>query len=238
MNSFGFGGSNTHVILDDAFHYLQDRGLTGHHCTAQVPGAVAEELVIHAHGYTNGQATGYMDGYTNGHTNETSPLNGSTTDLPKLLVWSAADKEALIRTIQGYSSFFEESVARSPTRTDQLAYTLAARRSQMLWRTFAVILPGTQKTLSPAKPIRSSTQARLAYVFTGQGAQYINMGWDLIQYPVFAQTLRQIDDIYAIFGCEWSIFSKAPRRRSAARPVVVPVTNTLLYRRASIQRKH
>src|SRR3954468_10717428 len=31
VNCFGFGGSNAHVILDDAYHYLQSRGLEGRH---------------------------------------------------------------------------------------------------------------------------------------------------------------------------------------------------------------
>ena len=33
VNSFGFGGSNATVILDDARHYLQNHGLKGHHRT-------------------------------------------------------------------------------------------------------------------------------------------------------------------------------------------------------------
>src|SRR5262249_682625 len=33
VNSFGFGGANAHVILDDAYHYLTERGLVGNHNT-------------------------------------------------------------------------------------------------------------------------------------------------------------------------------------------------------------
>jgi len=33
INSFAFGGANAHVILDDAYHYLLNRGLDGKHNT-------------------------------------------------------------------------------------------------------------------------------------------------------------------------------------------------------------
>lgn len=232
MNSFGFGGSNTHVILDDAYHYLREHGLSGNHCTTQVPGATTEVHTNgitnghtngHANGHTNGDTNGHTNGDTNGHTNghtngtgsngashTNGTSNGSTTSLPKLLVWSAADEKAVNRTIQGYDGYFKEKISGDPTKLDRLAYTLATRRSQMLWRTFGVVLDGPAGKLSPAKPIRSSGQAGLAYVFTGQGAQYVDMGWDLIQYPVFAETIQQIDGIYSSLGCGWSIFGKRP----------------------------
>src|SRR5271156_6559091 len=31
VNSFGVGGANAHIILDDAFYYLQEHGLSGFH---------------------------------------------------------------------------------------------------------------------------------------------------------------------------------------------------------------
>ena len=121
--------------------------------------------------------------------------------------------KAVNRTTQGYEDFFQRKIKQSPNKLDGLAFTLGARRSRMLWRTFAIVSDGPAssepKPLSPAKPIRSSAQTGLAYVFTGQGAQYVDMGRDLIQYPIFANTLRQIDDMYCKLGCEWTIFGKS-----------------------------
>ncbi|TLD10484.1 hypothetical protein PgNI_06632, partial [Pyricularia grisea] len=37
VNSFGFGGANAHVILDDAYHYLKTNGLKGNHATSVQP---------------------------------------------------------------------------------------------------------------------------------------------------------------------------------------------------------
>lgn len=117
MNSFGFGGTNTHVILDDAFHYFQERGLTGNHCTAYTnapdgllyTGDIKPER-IHF-GTTNGtKLTNGANGMNGNRVNSTNGPNGThdnqaTTHLDqgnprsvesklKLLVWSASDEKA------------------------------------------------------------------------------------------------------------------------------------------------
>ena len=37
VNSFGFGGSNSHVVLEDALNFLRLRGLKANHCTSEKP---------------------------------------------------------------------------------------------------------------------------------------------------------------------------------------------------------
>ncbi|GAB1319645.1 hypothetical protein MFIFM68171_09855 [Madurella fahalii] len=200
VNSFGFGGSNSHVILDDALHFLRERGLRGNHCTVSDPRAPLAD----------GQA---------------STVNGAVMPssepprLPKLLVWSAADEGALKRTIQAYESYYKDRVAGNSTQLDRLAFTLAARRSRMLWRAFAVITEGAEiKSLPSTKPTRSSAEVNLAFVFTGQGAQYAKMGWDLGKYSVFDETLRQVDNIYRSLGAEWSLFDELQSSENINKP--------------------
>ncbi|KAF6789997.1 PKSN polyketide synthase for alteRNApyrone biosynthesis [Colletotrichum sojae] len=117
VNSFGFGGTNTHVILDDAYYYMRERGIAGNHCT-RTPAGV--------------------------------PLNAI------LKADSGADDD-------------------------------------------------NAKAISKAQPVRSggSGDVGLAFVFTGQGAQYAGMGWDLLHdCPVFAEALERIHKIYASLGCD------------------------------------
>lgn len=193
VNSFGFGGSNTHVVLDDAYHYLRERHLSANHCTSPVPGNATGEPIA------NGNGTSHPDAVVNGNGNGTAhPLNGANgngskpevpvnglgaapgiSSLPRMIVWTAADENAVKRTVGVYQDYYQQRVSGNPEKLGRLAHTLASRRSQMLWRTFAIVADGSElqgdKTLSPAKPVRSSAEAGLAFVFTGQGAQYAGM---------------------------------------------------------------
>nr|ALQ32849.1 putative polyketide synthase [Fusarium foetens] len=203
LNSFGFGGSNSHIVLDDALHYLKDRGLSGVHNTNLVPGPLTNGSAI-----TNGHGTAHTNG-ANGTNGTNGVANGhSDVELPKLLVWTAADKKAAKRTIEAYDNFYKEKVSGSRKKMDYLASTLGTRRSNMLWRAFAVVDGSTKQALPPSKPIRSSEDLGLAFVFTGQGAQYVNMGFGLERYPVYRETLEKISGIYSSFGSSWKLFDE------------------------------
>ena len=270
MNSFGFGGTNSHAVLDDAYNYLRERGLVGNHYTLASDGLQlqANELSLTtnggetngttdkattkangtgkrtmspkavangtaANGVTNGYANGHVNGVNdqlngvNGHSNGVSKqlngVNGHVKDKLRLLVWSAADAKALKRTVEQQQALFRDRIASNAAKLDQLAYTLASRRSHMLWRTSAIVpeAPSKSFVLTTSKPVRSisSGEAGLAFVFTGQGAQYADMGWDIIhQYPLFAQKLQQIDEIYKSFGCKWKLLDALRDSENINRP--------------------
>lgn len=199
INSFGFGGSNTHVVLEDALHYLQERGLKGHHCTAAVPQSAVKTNGVNVTNGTNG---------TNGTVPQDS-CNGGAAKSRSLLVFSAFDEKAAQRTIEGYTSWYgANKISSHPKKLCSLTHTLAVRRGHMRWRSFA-IAGGSEDALSPVRPARVVSEPNLYWAFTGQGAQYVDMGWDLIsRYTVFEETLKKVNEVYSSLGCEWSIFGE------------------------------
>lgn len=158
-------------------------------------------MVSGVNGHSNGRSNDHANGYTNGHASITRQ---------KLLVFSAFDEDAAKRTVQRYSTWYQtNNISSSNDKLDALAHTLAARRSHMRWRSFSVAPPSSRTPLSPTRPIRVASEPAMAWVFTGQGAQYVDMGWELADaYPVFKDTLKKVDGIYKTLGCSWSIFGR------------------------------
>jgi hypothetical protein len=83
----------------------------------------------------------------------------------------------------------------------------------MSWRSFAVF--GSFSELEELKSkisvgARFSNNRGLLFVFTGQGAQYSQMGCGLTVYPVFKNTLYAANAVLKELGCQWSILGISP----------------------------
>ncbi|KAL3461786.1 hypothetical protein BJX64DRAFT_288967 [Aspergillus heterothallicus] len=254
VSSFGFGGTNSHVIIDDAYHYMKARGLYGNHCTvvssphtqSSLRNGSDESEV--ATGHTNGDserapANGHSNGHVNGnggvahisrpangtkhgpaidtangtrdHTSSTL-ANGHATQLADsslhLLTWSAADKDGLKRLSSDWETYLDTACPKSKEHQSylsSLAHTLNERRTHHRWRTFAIAennTPGNELVDSWAPPVQSNADPLVAFVFTGQGAQWPTMGRELlVRYSVYRQSIIEASVYLRSLGVEWDI---------------------------------
>lgn len=109
-------------------------------------------------------------------------------DEPQLLLFSANSEKALTSMIGNYREF----VQRKPESIRNLAYTLANRREHLPHRSFAIASKGSIGIASPTT--KQAKQPTLVIVFTGQGAQWPQMGRDLMDSnSTFLNSIRRLD---------------------------------------------
>ncbi|KAF8209510.1 hypothetical protein K438DRAFT_1960508 [Mycena galopus ATCC 62051] len=89
-----------------------------------------------------------------------------------------------------------EMVADDPKSLSKCAVTLSRRARQLPWRKYFVVPISPHKVIVPAALIPRETFP-LAFVFSGQGPQHLEMGRQLFaQYPVFRNTIIELDEVY------------------------------------------
>ncbi|KAF5555326.1 polyketide synthase [Fusarium napiforme] len=198
INSFGFGGANAHVILEDARSYLFRHGLSGHHATITSRHQLPES--------------------TSSSTSESvSDTEKAGNPIPKLFVFSSNDQEGAQRNTQRILTYLEATkLTAKHGFTSDLAYTLYSKRTALPWKAFAVASTVSDLSQSLGKNsvvVRSSSSfvPRVALVFTGQGAQYFQMGKPLSSYKVFQDSLLRSEAILKGLGCPWSLLEELDR---------------------------
>lgn len=200
VNSFGYGGSNAHCIVDDAYHYLKLRGLNGTTATTH-----SSPSIVNGNG--NGSGSGRSS-------SSPGAIQG-TNARPRLFVFSSPQQAALQRLANSYANYLHEPFSGSPKGADSflksLAFTLSDRRSIFQWRTACVAASAADLAAAlrqSMKTNRTNQSPEIAYVFTGQGAQWQGMGRELFQYEVFAQTVADADNYLASLGADWSVLGE------------------------------
>lgn len=167
VNASGFGGTNAHAILDDAYHYLEARKLNGWHNSCQnAPselslsgvftdlGVTCQDTVEIATSQKGELENGYASSgdyvkegdHTNGVCSNGAHQNGDaiqqTTAQPTIFVWSAFDEGGILRNARSYAQYFKAlpplSFSAEKEYLADLAYTLSSKRSQFAWRSFCV----------------------------------------------------------------------------------------------------
>ncbi|EXA46383.1 hypothetical protein FOVG_07101 [Fusarium oxysporum f. sp. pisi HDV247] len=211
VNSFGYGGTNCHVILEDPGSKHQLNGNTNGTSTDQ-----------------NG--TQSCNGATNGsiNTHLASP-NGSSipTDVttvidstPQLFVVSASTEKALLSTLENTRQWANTHLL-NPQTLRSLSYTLGVRKSVLSFRR-AIVASTCMELLEEldqmVHPKRATTLAPLTFVFSGQGAQWHAMGRELIKSSLcFRQSMMAMESTILSEGGSWSLIDELLKAESESR---------------------
>lgn len=166
INSFGFGGSNAHVVLE------------------KVPLSIAD-----------------------------LPQDNQNL-IPRLFVLSAHDEGAAKRVVEQLGIYIEQHPEVFQKRlVRDMAYTLGERRTHLQWR-IAITASSCDELANAlngvgATPAVASKEPKVAFVYTGQGAQWVGMGKELMEsHPIFANTIRKCSDYLQEIGAEFSLLAE------------------------------
>ncbi|KAI1455311.1 putative polyketide synthase [Annulohypoxylon moriforme] len=194
VNSFGFGGTNAMVVLESGTdektrdYYSGANGISNGVGDRNILPTKKENYVIHE-----------------------KPFQ-------RLFTFSARSEYSLTHTIDGSRSYLER---HDHTNLDDLSYTLASRRSHFQWRSSvtATDLESLVKALQPDKLGRDKVAGRSSpvFVFTGQGAQWPQMGYHLLSGEnEFSRSIHLSDKILRSLGSQWNLIDELSRNGSSS----------------------
>ena len=190
VNSFGFGGTNGHCVLDDAYHCLKEYGLSGKHKTNQV---VADNRVAENSGLE-------------------APAGDRINEF--IIPVSAFDKKGVQRNAAALAEYISLKEKKGPTDLlRDLTFTVCKKRTMFQWTAFTVAtsLPQLAENLlklGENSASKMSATPHIGFVFTGQGAQYQAMGRELLIFPAFRESLQQASDFMSKLWSPWSLMGK------------------------------
>ncbi|CAJ2512279.1 Uu.00g052940.m01.CDS01 [Anthostomella pinea] len=223
VNSFGYGGTNAHVILDSAASVKDEPSLSN--------GVHTNGNGLHTNGnglHTNGNGT-----HTNGnglHTNGWHMPNGSDADEPKskhqLFVLSAASERSCQSMAVGVAEYLksQSDTVDTDMLLTRLAHTLQQR--SVLENRVGIIASGLDDLVGQlselsAQPIPRSdrqTSPRIGFVFSGQGAQYPRMAKGLLgSWPCFTASMKRARRCLEQCGSSWDLFEELLKAHEESR---------------------
>ncbi|KJZ72361.1 hypothetical protein HIM_08287 [Hirsutella minnesotensis 3608] len=204
VNSFGYGGSNIHALVE--------------HPTILLPGYESTSVTSYAADSDDMFADDDVD------------------KARRLLVFSANDDASLKAYVKECIRHLSNPAVK--VQSADLAYTLAQRRTRHFFRAYAVS-DGPVFKKSQVVHGKPASSPRIGFVFTGQGAQWPQMGRELIRkFHVARHTIEHLDRTLQSMtdAPPWSLASELSEPRSPehlrlpefSQPLVIALQLALL----------
>ncbi|KAI2625911.1 ketoacyl-synt-domain-containing protein [Hypoxylon sp. NC1633] len=142
----------------------------------------------------------------------------------RLFVLSANDEAAARNSMEQLGIFLEQHAELyQSTMPRNLAYTLCQRRSHLSWRIALVADMCSKMAIALNSPDVAPKRApakspKLAFIFTGQGAQWHAMGRELLEsHAVFASAIERADLHLLSIGADFSLLEELSRDEKDTR---------------------
>ncbi|KAL4973041.1 hypothetical protein BDW66DRAFT_169023 [Aspergillus desertorum] len=188
LNSFGYGGTNAHVIIDAAEEAISAFGQP----------SLSRHMQLTYH-----------------------------SGKPRVFMVSGASEKACQRVCARLAKYLIVN-HRNSINPDALLARLAHTLAKQSVHAFPVVFVASgldelinQLTMAShsAVPRRHKIgQPRIALIFSGQGAQYAEMGRDLLKsYPSFVRSLERARQQLSRLGCAWDLLSELCRPKADSR---------------------
>jgi acyl transferase domain-containing protein len=199
-NSFGYGGTNAHAILEDASSYLKERGISSlpaPHDDHALPNSASPRIFLLS-------------------TQDKEGLNRIKKPLAQYV-------DSVSKNCQDSNTFLSQLAYTLSNKRSYLqwkAFTVASSTEELCEK----LHDGDGLSV----PTQSSKEPRLGFVFTGQGAQWAGMGQELMAYETFSNSVKAADKFLKDeCGCGWSAIEELGKGKSTSQLHLAEYSQTL-----------
>ncbi|OJI89152.1 hypothetical protein ASPTUDRAFT_134297 [Aspergillus tubingensis CBS 134.48] len=172
----------------------------------------ARRISINSFGIGGANAHVIVDAFVRDATQLTAE---ETKPKPTLLVFSANTQSSLTQKIEQ----FQQCVPESPQLAYDFAYTLALHREHLPYRAFGIWDHGAFSETSGLAKVPSRVP-EVTMIFSGQGAQWAQMGKDLLETDVeFRRDIHAMDEVLQSFAYppNWSISDELQKSKESSQ---------------------